>query len=526
MRITKIELCDFRGFPGPATYTFDLGAEGKNLLLYGENGSGKSSLFRALVEFFNLSSTAKPFAAHKNIFSDPNATNGKIAVTFQNQSTPLTWPCNGNRATADLLVAQTALRKGCLDYRDLLKVNFVHTTGPVNLFDLLVGALLTEHTVVATGGRQVKLGTLWQQVLDAIPEHHRGRHGLERIRSACDDFNTATAPVWTALQQQAEELLQAFPGCDVALALEFPGIFYDVKQRALIRKELYLHVDLHGQSIQEHQHFLNEARLSAIAFTLYLAGLLISIPPSPTAPSLLVLDDVLIGLDLANRLPVLEILGQRFRDWQIILMTYDRSWYEIAKQRLSNWKVYELFINRIGSHEQAHPLEEKDLLWQATEFLEQGHVKAAAVYVRSKFELVLKRACIQLRLPVQYNENPRKIPASELWSALKSAKCKIEFCPAGAIDDKGKLRTRRRNTQEMPYLSPQLIAQVEHSISWVLNPLSHSEIIDRYRREIEDAILAIEELEVVVNQAVSGEFTLRLQQRELLLRLLKWKATS
>lgn len=35
-------------------------------------------------------------------------------------------------------------------------------------------------------------------------------------------------------------------------------------------------------------------------------------------------------------------------------------------------------------------LEEQDLLYQAQAFLEQGHVKAAAVYVRSKFELVLK----------------------------------------------------------------------------------------------------------------------------------------
>ena len=62
MRLTKIEIKDFRAFPGPGTYAFDL--RGKNLLVYGENGSGKSSLFRALVEFFNLDSRAKP-ALHK-----------------------------------------------------------------------------------------------------------------------------------------------------------------------------------------------------------------------------------------------------------------------------------------------------------------------------------------------------------------------------------------------------------------------------------------------------------------------------
>src|SRR5215813_5970014 len=37
----------------------------------------------------------------------------------------------------------------------------------------------------------------------------------------------------------------------------------------------------------------------------------------PDYPKLLVLDDVLIGLDMANRMPVLDILRQYFADWQI-----------------------------------------------------------------------------------------------------------------------------------------------------------------------------------------------------------------
>ena len=47
MRIKKIEIQNFRAFYG--NFEIDLG--GKNLLLYGENGSGKSSLFYALKLF-------------------------------------------------------------------------------------------------------------------------------------------------------------------------------------------------------------------------------------------------------------------------------------------------------------------------------------------------------------------------------------------------------------------------------------------------------------------------------------------
>lgn len=42
--ITQIEIDGFKAFP--ANFTLNLGT-GKNLLLYGENGSGKSSLYYA-----------------------------------------------------------------------------------------------------------------------------------------------------------------------------------------------------------------------------------------------------------------------------------------------------------------------------------------------------------------------------------------------------------------------------------------------------------------------------------------------
>lgn len=37
------------------------------------------------------------------------------------------------------------------------------------------------------------------------------------------------------------------------------------------------------------------------------------------------LDDVLIGLDMSDRMPVLDILRQRFADWRIILLTHDKG---------------------------------------------------------------------------------------------------------------------------------------------------------------------------------------------------------
>ena len=53
VRITKIEIKNFRAFP--RTYQIDLHKAGKNLLVYGENGSGKTSLYLALESFLESS---------------------------------------------------------------------------------------------------------------------------------------------------------------------------------------------------------------------------------------------------------------------------------------------------------------------------------------------------------------------------------------------------------------------------------------------------------------------------------------
>ena len=57
-------------------------------------------------------------------------------------------------------------------------------------------------------------------------------------------------------------------------------------------------------------------------------------------------------------------------------------------------------------------------------------------------------------------------------------------------------------------------------MSWVLNPLSHSQTVERYRKEIEEAIFAVNELRRAVEMAISGELEQLTRERELLLRVI------
>ena len=72
MKITKIEIKNFRAFRG--VYQIDLAKAGKNLLVYGENGSGKSSLYLALKSFLESSEdNSIIFENYQNIFATEDA---------------------------------------------------------------------------------------------------------------------------------------------------------------------------------------------------------------------------------------------------------------------------------------------------------------------------------------------------------------------------------------------------------------------------------------------------------------------
>ncbi len=484
MKITKVEVSDFRAFPGPSIYTFDFKGR-QNLLLYGENGSGKSSLFRALVEFFRLDSSGKPFAAHKNIFSDPALIDGKVTVHFDS-GVPALWTFEGERPTTDPRVAETAIRKGCLDYKALLQTNFIHTSETVNLFDLAINSLLAAYPVTISGGKTVALGKLWEQVLAAKPKTHH-KSNVHRVNDAIVIFNDASKPVFPLLEAKVKELLQIFPACPFELTLDFPGVGYDTTIGVFTGREILLGIKFQNKAIPSHHHLLNEARLSAIALALYLAGLLISIPApvpgGPTYPKLLVLDDVLIGIDMSNRMPVLEILAKYFSDWQIVLITHDKVWYEMARLQTSggaHWTYHELYAEPGGNcldRPVQHGNDEgwTDYLARARKHLQEHDERAAATYARAAFESKIKRYCDKQGIAVRYRIDQRMMLAESFWEAIKKK-----------IAAEGK-------TAEFQVV----FTDIETYRKVVLNPLSHSGAAAISRVEIENAIRAVEALKAL-----------------------------
>ena len=236
-----------------------------------------------------------------------------------------------------------------------------------------------------------------------------------------------------------------------------------------------------GISIPRHETLLNEARLSALALALYLASVLLSNPAAglavPDPLKLLVLDDVLIGLDLSNRLPLLEILEQHFGDFQVILSTYDRVWFELAHlQTLSSgrWSYAELFSNWLGDPGYEVPVLKigQDHIQQAKVHQAAHDYRAAAVYARAAFETRLKNFCERRRLPVRYYTDSRRLSSEDLWQAVTGAHGGDGSCHVDAATK----------------------ANIESLRKVVLNPLNHAGASSITKAEVDAAIKAVERL--------------------------------
>ncbi|ARO88921.1 hypothetical protein EBAPG3_014730 [Nitrosospira lacus] len=506
LRIKRLTLTDFRAFPGPAPTDFDL--DGKNLLVYGENGAGKSSIFHALNGFFSLK-PKKPLREHKNVFSGQPDNNCRVSVEFTDGAAAVDWTVSKHPGAVDLSVpvdnwykyfyrnadsrvVTTALRRTCLDYRSLLDTNYKHHDDAINLFDIAVEHLLRDFPVVVEGGKNASIGELWAKVLKAKPSQHTSA-AITRMNQACLEFNTAFRNAIPALLPHINALMRELGWDDVELkGFRTPGLTYNnarLKQhRAIEGQVLTPELTFRDHPLPAPQIFLNEARLSALGLAIYLAGRLACTPTATTdALKLLVLDDVLIGLDHSNRLPVLDVLRKHFFDWQIVLLTHDRVWFEMARFHIGNsgqWKCLEVFEGEDATRgipaptvRSAGDKAARVSLDQARTFLADHHISAAANYTRAAFELTLKSFCERFGVPVTFKTDPRHLDTDKLLCAVE-----VWF----------------RTHAGKGFLAG-VIERVKLFRKVVLNPHSHASPPDIARAEVKGAIAAVENLLAILD---------------------------
>lgn len=262
------------------------------------------------------------------------------------------------------------------------------------------------------------------------------------------------------------------------IGLTFSQLVYEEAQREILNQSLIAKVRIRTHDVVAPQSFLNEGRQTALALALYLAGRMICAPPGRGQLKLLVMDDLLISLDASHRRPVLDLILSEFKDWQIVLLTHDRYWFQLAREQVAAskaWKTIEIF-ERFDGDGLLAPLVRPvpDALAEATlehaaAFLANHHAPAAANYARSACETVLKRFCAKKGVPFPYFEDDRR---PDLNTLLTEAKKHM-------ANDAARLKA---------------LTDLEPHKRYVLNPLSHDPANPVPAADVAAAIAAVREV--------------------------------
>lgn len=480
LRIDSLKLRAYRAFSAEQ----EIPVGGRNLLIYGENGAGKSSIYKALRDLFARRPARNALKSNAHVYPlDPGLT-PRVTVTFNDGASPVEWTeakHPGGLPSADPRIALAALRSSFLDYQALLKTNAFHGDARPNLFDIAVETLLADFAD-ATSSRTI--WERWMEVEGSRPvKHSRSGGYLSRVQAACNTFNSALDIALDTMRPIINTLLADLGRSEMQIELfERETVQYNdariKKQRGFVGRALHAKLAFRGHYPEQPQHFLNEARLSALALAFYLAGRLACVPSGPsTALKLLVLDDVLVGLDYANRRPLLAVLERHFADWQIVLLTHDRHWFEVVKAAIptDRWTCHEMYEMATVTGQATPYLRPvpsdvvKATLKQARDFIAQKHLPAAANYARSACELLLRKQCENRKVEFPYHPQPLKITFDKLKQGLE-----------------------RKLAGDAPRLLA-LQAITPHQTR-ILNPLSHDPTTSLNQAEVEAAIDAVEAL--------------------------------
>jgi hypothetical protein len=83
-----------------------------------------------------------------------------------------------------------------------------------------------------------------------------------------------------------------------------------------------------GARVSPPMKYLSESHLNSLGICLFLA----SAQLFNTAAGFLVLDDIVTSFDHGHRRRLLRLIKEEFAEWQIILLTHERFWFELIQK--------------------------------------------------------------------------------------------------------------------------------------------------------------------------------------------------
>lgn len=518
-RISKIEIKNFKFFKD--TFSLDVGR--KNVLLYGENGAGKSSIYWSVFTHFQAYAKSRDeaqkyfIAGHpqnlRNRYADLNE-DSSISISFDDGMGGVTTIEDSNihyyPDSADSLqfMRGTAMSSDFLNYKILSSLFDFRNSEENEVFplfekevlpyiDLDEPLVLIDGTITATNNA----GEWWGYIKKMYNEE--GHIPLNQSRSSYDQ-RTPQYKAYQALIHKFNVLLAAKLGlvliranyilkdtfgvnAEVIMGIEDAVFNAKIRKRKFDGKLHKPHIRLKAQmssallvdnsTIEHPRSFFNEAKITCMALALRLA-ILESHPNTPNFGSVLLIDDLLISLDMPYRRTIIKHLLPYTQRFQTLIFTHDRAFFHLVKSEIDqmgeieSWKTLELYSEQSAGIEKPRLFESKTHIEKSKNHLHQFEIPESVNELRKAAEEIFKEL----------------LSTSDLMQIrMNSGFCNLNGMIQTFSSKYGQVIGKQN-----------LFARLQNGRKLLLNPFSHDDVeTPFYRRELEQVIRDIEELQTI-----------------------------
>lgn len=500
-KINEITINGFKAFP--SMYKLELG--GKHLLMYGENGSGKSSIYYALHCLFN--SYRKPDMGKKYFDIDnPQNLINKNFISKDAGDRPyvaVNW-YDGSRNP----FISTISDNGCQNFDKLAELdtyfinhqllfsffNFTNSKD-INLFPVFQREILPYIFITQVG---TYMSLMYDQIL-SYSSKLSNRSSSKAINESIKIFNSCLEQIIGDINLKASDIYNTYfkengeppllivlsypeinPHPDVILngfrlKWDYPlivnavGELVKAPNKSIIEPIISIDIKEGGESIDKPHVYFNEAKLTAIALSIRFALLNLD---SPAEGSFLALDDMLISLDMSNRAKVVDFLLSISDKYKIYLFTHDKMFFEYFKHKTQSdkgkWVYKEIYID---DNKIPYLRNSNDYLGQAEHFIKQHEYEIAGNFLRKAAESICKRFL------------PRKWQISPDYTLL---------------DLNGLIQNCRRFASESGLVDLSVFDELDRYRKFILNPSSHDNYdVVKYRYEVENCLQTLHSFDAI-----------------------------
>lgn len=384
MKINKIILKNFKFYVNEKLET-----ENKNILLYGENGAGKSSLFWALHLFYKSLFSSVPQIYLNKL--DKNVDNNLV-----NHNKNLDAEIIMEISNSNITINKTSISHHNIPIQSYYTFHFLNhqklsniVMDKYNFYNIIKDDFFGKYTL---------FNNLESSVNTTISLLNQSQDTTRLNYELVNVLNILSRRVNILLKRVFKEKLEILFDIDDGFFINIDSSGYKELQIPII------FIKVNG--FTDFQLRINEARVKIIAISIYLTLFIYNEEVYSTQNLLktIVLDDILLSLDMYQRSNILKFIFKIFYDkYQFFIFTHDIYFYDLVKKvikfhenkedfNLTSWKNNVVFnkLNSYGFSEPKIYSTSDNYLGEAENLLQLNNLPECGNNIRKEMETVIK----------------------------------------------------------------------------------------------------------------------------------------